>query len=197
MDKNLQTIHKKKEANPLLEYVFIEELKDLYWSELIFSRLLKKLRSAAHSRATKAILTKLSYSCEMHIKQLSRIFESLGYRPKFQFFEDMCMFSEGSELAGTFINSGINGDNFLLAYAHKICKYEKNSIDGLVEISAIIGKDKLSQRLRNAGNSKLIFCILLSNALTKKNHSIQLVDKVKFIIRTLSCFSSLLLYKPR
>src|SRR2546430_4297618 len=77
-NNNKSTGTKGKEAKPMLEKFFVEELKDIYWAEKHLTKALPKLQKAATSKELGNAFADHLTATEEHVSRLEEVFNMLG-----------------------------------------------------------------------------------------------------------------------
>jgi ferritin-like metal-binding protein YciE len=144
---NPVSLHKTEERNPFLEYIFIQELKNIYWTETLHLRLLPNMSSVTKSLLLKRKIRKHSLCLKKQIRELEEIFGYLGHKPKFQFYQELCLFPEGKNLIYYANYHNKDMDSAFIRFLLKVCHLEQNIYTRLIELAEILGYNNLSNIL--------------------------------------------------
>lgn len=122
-----------------LQDLFLDELMDIYDAEQRIARALPKMSKAATSPQLRAAFEKHLKETQGQIRDLEKVFKSVGEKAKGKKCEaTVGLLEEGEEIAAEFKNSpAINAA--LIAAAQKVEHYEIASYGCMVEWAGLLG----------------------------------------------------------
>lgn len=180
-------ISQYKIYNPLLEYIFIEELKDIYWTEKLYFRLLPKIQAITKSPTLKLLIKKHTVELAKHIRNLEHIFKVLGHKPKFHYFEELSLFSEGNTLVINALSDDEDKDISILLLSTKVSSFEKVTYKGLIELANILEHTQFAETFKKQENVIIQYEQSRMKLSNKIDNKISLLMKIKIAVKSFLC----------
>lgn len=155
--KKASTVSKKNMANTtsgsnnMLQELFIDEIKDIYWAEKHLVKTLPKLQKAASSE-------ELAYAFAQHLAvtknqvgRLEQVFELLGEKATGKKCEGIDgIMKEGESVIDETEEGSSARDVGLILAAQKVEHYEIATYGGLAQLAANLGLDDISTLLEES-----------------------------------------------
>ncbi|HEY1096192.1 MAG TPA: ferritin-like domain-containing protein [Alphaproteobacteria bacterium] len=139
-----------KTTDTLLEKLFVDSLKDMYWAEKQLVKTLPKMKKAATSpKLQKAFQDHLKQT-ETHVVRLEKAFAALDEKPRAKKCEAMeGLVAEGKTIISETDSGTATRDVGLILAAQKVEHYEIASYGGLAQLARTLGKAKVAQILES------------------------------------------------
>jgi ferritin-like metal-binding protein YciE len=138
----------KSEDQSMLQELFMNELRDIYWAEKHLVKALPKMEKAASSdELATAIADHLAVTQEQ-VTRLEQIFEMLGEKPRGKKCEGMeGLVKEGESVIEDTEDGSSTRDAGLIISAQKVEHYEIAAYGGLAQLAKTLGKDDVANIL--------------------------------------------------
>lgn|SRR5690554_2798307 len=133
--------HEKSEGK--LKEFFLEELKDIYFAEHEILKGLKKMESAATSKALKDSISQHHTDTQEQIKGLERVFELTGNKPSKKKCEGILgILKDGEGIVEDTDDDTMVRDAAIIIANQKVEHYEIASYGSLAELARTLGFDE-------------------------------------------------------
>jgi len=144
--KGQQSSSSRGEQESLLEELFHDELKDIYWAEKQLVKTLPKMAKAATSdELTKAFTDHLE-TTKGHVSRLEQAFEMLGKKAQAKKCEAMAgLTKEGEGIIEDTDKGTLTRDVGLIMAAQKVEHYEIATYGSLAQLAKTLGKNDLAK----------------------------------------------------
>lgn len=127
---------------PLLEKLFLDMLKDMYWAEGHLVEKLQVMRKAATTDELQEAFEDHQYLTQKHKSRLERVFKMLGEEPEGKKCEAMeGLTKEAESIIKETPEGTMTRDAGLIIAAQKVEHYEIASYGSLVQIARTLGHD--------------------------------------------------------
>ncbi len=144
--KNGSSEKNKKDESSLLEELFVDELKDIYWAEKHLTKALPKMEKAATTNELKKCFADHLKATQGHIKRLEQAFELLGKKAQAKKCEAMAgLVKEGEGLIEDTEKGSLTRDVGLIMAAQKVEHYEIATYGSLAQLAKTLGKENISE----------------------------------------------------
>lgn len=148
MENQIQETTSRNQLNSLND-LFINELRDIYWSEQAIVKFLPRLNQDASSTELKDILDDHLDVTEVHIKRLEEIFVMLDVPPTAKRCETMVgMMKETDELVRLTTGDTMVRESALIACVQKMEHYEIAAYGTLRSMAATLGYEEVVDLLQ-------------------------------------------------
>jgi len=165
MKKNVSTAKKttksnghtntEQNENTLLDELFHDELKDIYWAEKHLLKALPKLQKAATSEELQNALAEHLEVTREHVSRLENVFEILGHKPQAKKCDAMEGLTKEGEKAIEDTDDGTaTRDVALIIAAQKVEHYEIAAYGSLTQLAKTMGKDDVKEILGQTLNEE-------------------------------------------
>jgi ferritin-like metal-binding protein YciE len=146
------------DQRPLLEKLFIDGLKDIYWAEKSSTKALPKLMKAATSDQLKQAFEQHARVTEQQIGRVEQVFQLINIKAVAKKCDAMeGLNKEADKVIGETQKGTMTRDAALIIAAQKVEHYEIASYGGLAQIASILGmeeaKNLLGQTLQEEKDS--------------------------------------------
>src|SRR5690349_14659677 len=138
----------QEENNSMLQELFIDELRDIYWAEKHLVKSLPKLEKAASSEELANAFAEHLAVTQEQVSRLEQVFEILGEKPrgkKCEAMEGLVMEAE-SVIEDTEEGTSTR-DVALIIAAQKVEHYEIAAYGGLATLAKTMGKNEIKDLL--------------------------------------------------
>jgi ferritin-like metal-binding protein YciE len=138
----------QEENNSMLQELFIEELRDIYWAEKHLVKALPKMEKAASSEELANAFAEHLAATQEHVSRVEQVFEILGEKPrgkKCEAMEGLVMEAE-SVIEDTEEGTSTR-DVALIIAAQKVEHYEIAAYGGLATLAKTMGKTEIKDLL--------------------------------------------------
>lgn len=138
----------QEENNSMLQELFIEELRDIYWAEKHLVKALPKMEKAASSEDLANAFAEHLAVTQEHVSRVEQVFEILGEKPrgkKCEAMEGLVMEAE-SVIEDTEEGTSTR-DVALIIAAQKVEHYEIAAYGGLATLAKTMGKTEIKDLL--------------------------------------------------
>ncbi len=153
MEKSKKTAAKKSAPNhehnqSMLEELFLNELRDIYWAEKHLVKALPKMEKAASSEELSTALADHLATTEEQVTRLEQVFEMLGEKPRGKKCEGMeGLVKEGETVIEETEKGTATRDAGLIISAQKVEHYEIAAYGGLTQLAKTLGKNDVANIL--------------------------------------------------
>jgi ferritin-like metal-binding protein YciE len=139
---------KKNQQESLLEKLFIDMLKDMYWAEKHLATALNKMHSEATTPELQDAFEDHKYVTQKHASRLEKIFKMMGKEPEGKKCEAMeGLTNEANTLIKETTEGTMTRDAALIIAAQKIEHYEIASYGSLVQVAKTIDREDVARLL--------------------------------------------------
>ena len=137
---------KKKQS--MLEKFFIDQLKDMYYTEQLLMKALTEMKNAATTEELEDAFEDHRKQTERHIKRLERVFQMLGQEAEAKKCEAMDgLIKEAKTIINETKQGSMTRDAALIIAAQKVEHYEIATYGGLVQLAVTLRKNSAAQLL--------------------------------------------------
>lgn len=137
-----------KTSDSLLEELFIDSLKDIYWAEKHLTKALPKMQKAVSSEKLKEAIGTHLEQTKNHVSKLEDVFEKLGRAARAKKCEAMEGLTKEAESIVEETEEGTaTRDVGVIMAAQKVEHYEIATYGGLVTLAKTLGFDEVSEIL--------------------------------------------------
>ncbi len=132
----------------MLNELFLDELKDIYWAEKHLTKALPKMRKAATSQELAAAFENHLAETEGQIKRIESVFELLGMAAKAKKCDAMeGLVKEAQSLMEELPKGSMVRDAGMIIAAQKVEHYEIAAYGSLVQLAKTMGKNNIANLL--------------------------------------------------
>jgi len=133
----------------LLEKLFVDMLKDIYWAEDRLIEALQQLEEAATSDELKEAFEDHRYTTQKHKSRLEKVFQLIGETAEAKKCEAMAgLVEEAKGIIEETEEGTMTRDAALIIAAQKVEHYEIATYGSLVQLAITLGHDKASSLLQ-------------------------------------------------
>ena len=144
---------KKKQS--MLEKFFIDQLKDMYYTEQLLMKALTEMKNAATTEELEDAFEDHRKQTERHIKRLERVFQMLGQEAEAKKCEAMDgLIKEAKTIINETKQGSMTRDAALIIAAQKVEHYEIATYGGLVQLAVTLRKNSAAQLLDKTLNEE-------------------------------------------
>ena len=137
---NAPSASSQKNQSGMLEKLFLDELKDIYWAEKHLTKALPKMEKAATSTELKQCFANHLEVTREHVARLEQAFEMLGKKAQAKKCEAMeGITKEGETIIEDTEEGTATRDVGLILAAQKVEHYEISTYGGLAQLARTIG----------------------------------------------------------
>jgi len=146
--KKRTSAYSKEENNSMLQELFIEELRDIYWAEKHLVKALPKMEKATSSeKLAEAFADHLAVTQEQ-VSRLEQVFELMGEKARGKKCDAMEGLVKEAESVIEDTEEGTSTrDVALIIAAQKVEHYEIAAYGGLATLAKTLGKNDVAQLL--------------------------------------------------
>lgn len=138
----------KKNESPLMD-LFTDGLKDIYWAEKHLTKALPKMQEASTSEELKEAFETHLAQTQDQVKRLEQVFELLGEKAQAKKCDAMDGLLQEAESIIEDTDEGTSTrDVGLILAAQKVEHYEIASYGGLAQLAINLGREDISNLLR-------------------------------------------------
>lgn len=135
-------------GDSMLQELFLEELKDIYYAEKLILRTLPKMKRAATTEKLKAAFEKHAEQTKKQIERLEKAFLKMGQKPKGKKCEAMDgIVKEGESIIEDTEAGTATRDVGLILAAQKVEHYEISTYGGLAQLARTLGQEEVARLL--------------------------------------------------
>jgi ferritin-like metal-binding protein YciE len=132
----------------MLEELFMDSLKDIYWAEKHLLKALPKLRRAATSQDLQQAFETHLAQTQNQVQRLEQVFEILGKKAQAKKCEAMAGLSkEADEIVTSTPKGSMTRDVGLIIAAQKVEHYEIATYGSLATLAAVMGNNQVKELL--------------------------------------------------
>ncbi len=136
----------QKNQEGLLEELFVDELKDIYWAEKHLLKALPKMAKAATSDTLRKAFTEHLAATQNHVKRLEKAFGLLGEKVQAKKCEAMAgITKEGEGIIEDTEKGTVTRDVGLIMAAQKVEHYEIATYGSLAQLAKTLGKNDVAK----------------------------------------------------
>lgn len=148
-DTTSENTSKNGEAKvSLLEKLFINMLKDMYWAEKHLVEALETMQSEATTNELQEAFEDHKFQTQKHISRLEKVFKLMGKEPEAKKCEAMKgLVEEANSIIKETKKNTMTRDAGLIIAAQKVEHYEIASYGSLVQVAKTIGRDDAAKYL--------------------------------------------------
>ena len=140
--------YSQEENNSMLQELFLEELRDIYWAEKHLVKALPKMQKAASSEELANAFAEHLEVTQEHVTRLEQVFELLGETARGKKCEAMEGLVKESESVMEDTEEGTSTrDVALIIAAQKVEHYEIAAYGGLATLAKTMGKSQIKELL--------------------------------------------------
>lgn len=163
-----QSSYTPEENNSMLQELFIEELRDIYWAEKHLVKALPKMEKASSSEELANAFAEHLAVTQEQVSRLEQVFELLGEKPRGKKCEAMEGLVKEAESVIEDTEEGTSTrDVALIIAAQKVEHYEIATYGGLATLAKTMGntqvKDLLGQTLEEEKETDELLTQLAEN----------------------------------
>lgn len=134
-----------EEQSSMLEELFVDELKDIYWAEKHLLKALPKMAKAATSEELRQSFTDHLEATKGHVSRLEKAFGLLGEKVQAKKCEAMAgLTKEGEGIIEDTEKGTLTRDVGLIMAAQKVEHYEIATYGSLAQLAKTLGKKDLA-----------------------------------------------------
>ena len=136
----------QKTQEGLLEELFVDELKDIYWAEKHLLKALPKMAKAATSDILRKAFTEHLAATQNHVNRLEKAFGLLGEKVQAKKCEAMVgLTKEGEGIIEDTEKGTVTRDVGLIMAAQKVEHYEIATYGSLAQLAKTLGKNDVAK----------------------------------------------------
>ena len=138
-----------EDAKSMLEELFIDQLKDLYWAEKHLTKALPKMQKAATSEELKQAFQDHLEVTKEHISRLEEVFGMMEEEPRAKKCDGMeGLVKEGESVIEETDEGTATRDAGIIIGAQKVEHYEIAAYGSMVQLAKTIGKEDVAEILQ-------------------------------------------------
>lgn len=138
----------QKSDETMLNELFLDELRDIYWAEKHLTKAMPKMRKAATSQELNAAFEQHLVETEGQIQRIEQVFEMLGEKAKAKKCEAMDgLVREAQSLMDELPKGSMVRDAGLIIAAQKVEHYEIAAYGSLVQLAKTMGRTEVADVL--------------------------------------------------
>ena len=138
----------KSEDQSMLQELFMDELRDIYWAEKHLVKALPKMEKAATSDELATALADHLAVTQEQVTRLEQVFEMLGEKPRGKKCEGTeGLVKEGESVVEDTEDGSATRDAGLIISAQKVEHYEIAAYGGLAQLAKTLGKNEVADIL--------------------------------------------------
>ena len=132
----------------MLQQLFLDELRDIYWAEKHLTKALAKMEKAATSEELSTAFADHLAVTQEQVSKLEQVFELLGEKPRGKKCEAMeGLVSESETVVEDTETGTMTRDAGLIISAQKVEHYEIAAYGGLTQLARTLGKEDVANIL--------------------------------------------------
>lgn len=144
-----------EDQSSLLEELFLDELKDIYWAEKHLLKALPKMAKASTSDQLSKAFTDHLEATKGHVSRLEEAFELLGKKAQAKKCEAMAgLTKEGDGIIEDTEKGTITRDVGLIMAAQKVEHYEIATYGSLAQLAKTLGKNDVAALMMETLNEE-------------------------------------------
>jgi ferritin-like metal-binding protein YciE len=138
----------QEENNSMLQELFVDELRDIYWAEKHLVKSLPKMEKAASSEELANAFAEHLAVTQEQVSRLEQVFEILGEKPRGKKCEAMeGLVKEAESVIADTEEGTSTRDVALIIAAQKVEHYEIAAYGGLATLAKTMGKTEIKDLL--------------------------------------------------
>lgn len=138
----------QQEDQSMLQQLFLDELRDIYWAEKHLVKALPKMERAASSEELATAFADHLAVTQEQVAKLEQVFEMLGEKPRGKKCEGMeGLVKEGESVVQDTERGTSTRDAGLIISAQKVEHYEIAAYGGLAQLAKTLGKEDIAEIL--------------------------------------------------
>lgn len=138
----------QEEDQSMLQQLFLDELRDIYWAEKHLVKALPKMERAASSDELATAFADHLAVTQEQVAKLEQVFEMLGEKPRGKKCEGMeGLVKEGESVIQDTERGTSTRDAGLIISAQKVEHYEIAAYGGLTQLAKTLGKEDVADIL--------------------------------------------------
>lgn len=146
--KKQTTSYSHEENNSMLQELFLEELRDIYWAEKHLVKALPKMEKAASSEELADAFAEHLAVTQEQVVRLEQVFEIMGEKPRGKKCEAMeGLVKEAESVIDDTEEGTSTRDVALIIAAQKVEHYEIAAYGGLATLAKTMGKPEIKNLL--------------------------------------------------
>ena len=135
-------------AEPALQELFIDSIKDIYWAENHLVKALPKMQKAATSNELSTAIANHLEQTKEHVSRLEKIFDLLGEKVQAKKCDAMEGLSkEGEGIIESTEEGTATRDVGIILASQKVEHYEIATYGGLAQLARTLGHNKVAEIL--------------------------------------------------
>src|SRR5581483_12008124 len=135
-------------SRPFLQQFFIDQLKDIYYSEQQLMKALAEMKKAASTEELEDAFDNHIHQTERHVKRLEKIFKMVNQKPDIKKSEAMDgLIREAKTIIEETEENSATRDAALIIAAQKVEHYEIASYGGLLQLAITMNMDRAAEIL--------------------------------------------------
>ena len=145
----------KEDQSSLLQELFLDELKDIYWAEKHLLKALPKMAKASTSDELNKAFNDHLEATRGHVTRLEDAFELLGEKAQAKKCEAMAgLTKEGDGIIEDTENGSLTRDVGLIMAAQKVEHYEIATYGSLAQLAKTLGKNDIAALMMETLNEE-------------------------------------------
>jgi ferritin-like metal-binding protein YciE len=146
--KKAAASYSKEQNNSMLQDLFLDELRDIYWAEKHLVKALPRMEKAATSEELATAFADHLAVTQEQVTRLEQVFELLGEKPRGKKCEGMEGLVKEAESVIEDTEEGTSTrDVGLIISAQKVEHYEIAAYGGLAQLAKTLGKEDIANLL--------------------------------------------------
>jgi ferritin-like metal-binding protein YciE len=146
--KKATASYSKEENNSMLQDLFLDELRDIYWAEKHLVKALPKMEKASTSDELATAFADHLAVTQEQVTRLEQVFEMLGEKPRGKKCEGMeGLVKEAESVIEDTEDGTSTRDVGLIISAQKVEHYEIAAYGGLAQLAKTLGKEDIANLL--------------------------------------------------
>ena len=142
---NSPSASSQKDQSGMLEKLFLDELKDIYWAEKHLTKALPKMEKAATSAELKQCFANHLKETNGHVTRIEQAFEMLGKKAQAKKCEAMAgLTKEGDSIIEDTEQGTLTRDVGLIMAAQKAEHYEIATYGSLAQLAKTLGRNDVA-----------------------------------------------------
>jgi len=146
--KKQSTRYSQEENNSMLQELFTDELRDIYWAEKHLVKALPKMEKASSSEELAVAFSDHLAVTQEHVSRLEQVFELMGEKPRGKKCDAMeGLVKEAESIIEETEEGTSTRDAALIIAAQKVEHYEIATYGGLATLAKTMGKNEIKELL--------------------------------------------------
>src|SRR5215204_4201857 len=170
----------KTNKTSLLEKFFVDQLKDIYYTEQQLIKAMPEMQKAATSEELEDAFENHLKQTERHVKRLEKVFQLVGQKPEGKKCEAIeGLTKEAKSIISETKEGSMTRDAALIIAAQKVEHYEIASYGGLVQLAITMGLDRVAGLLDKTLNEEEETDLLLTE-IAESNINMEAEDEGQY-----------------